>query len=171
MNVRGFLQDIIDRYGFHFIAWIGPVITFVILALLYLSLFILSMFVKDTTVSAIGVGILFFTFPVVFPCYTLLYTLIFLTLRHNEKNNLKFRLKQNVLTHNIFIQILFIFLVVLGIAFYLSMLRFTFEIFFTAAESVRMLAFGFGIPFAILVLVIYSIVLKFFHIDSPINWD
>ena len=171
MKIREFLQDIIDRYSFHYVAWIGPSITFFILFFINLCFIFVSKQLNITTVGAFAFVIAIFTFPIFIPCYALLYTLIFLTLRHNEKINLNFRLKQNAFTNNIFIQLIFILLIILGLAFYLSMLWFTFTIFFKATESIRILAFGFGIPSAILVLVIYSILLKFLHIKSPINWD
>ena len=175
MKIREFLQDIIDRYSFHYVAWIGPAITFLILFLIYIIFcFLAIIWGGGSSGDALASGMIFIVFPVVLPviipCYAFLYALIFLTLWHNEKINLKFRLKQNAFTRNIIIQLLFILLIILGLGFYLFILWIIFKIFSLLDDS-RILAFGFGIPLAILILAIHSVVLKFFHIESPINWD
>ena len=162
MQINKFIQDAASRYSYHFVAWIFPLILLMSLLVTYfLWLYFANKIDIGTGQTIAWFGIIFIP-PIIMPCVVLEYILIFLIIHHFETTNCKYRFSNNFFNNNLFLQLIFLILFVVGILLYLFLVCFTTHTIFIS-DNCKHFFLSIGIPAMISMLPINLFFYKFLH--------
>ena len=162
MQINKFIQDVSSRYSCHFVAWIFPLILLMsLLAIYFLWLYFANKIDVGTGQIIAWFGIVFIP-PIIMPCVVLEYILIFLIIYHFETTNCKYRFSNNFFNSNLFLQLIFLILFVVGILLYLFLVCFTAHTIFIS-DTYKDFFLSIGIPAMISILPINLFFYKFLH--------